>query len=65
MMLKKFVDAWAGIGRRRAQRYLAELDERTLKDIGLEAWRTPLGAEIARRRERLRRLDPLASLPWR
>ena len=43
------------IGRRRAARhtdhYLTALDERTLKDIGLEAWRSPLGAEVERRRQ--------------
>ena len=46
----------AAIGRRRAARTrLAELDERTLKDIGLEPWRSPLGAEVAiRRHERQR-----------
>lgn len=46
----------AAIGRRRAARTrLAELDERTLKDIGLEAWRSPLGAEIAMHRHESRR----------
>jgi uncharacterized protein YjiS (DUF1127 family) len=35
---------------------LAELDERTLRDIGLEAWRSPLGAEIALRRHESRRV---------
>jgi hypothetical protein len=34
---------------------LAELDARTLKDIGLEAWRSPLGAEVALRRHDSRR----------
>ena len=46
----------AAIGRRRAGRTrLAELDERTLKDIGLEPWRSPLGAEVAIRRHERRR----------
>jgi len=46
----------AAIGRRRASgARLAELDERTLKDIGLEAWRNPLGADIAMRRHESRR----------
>ena len=47
------------IGRRRAARYtehhLTDLDERTLKDIGLESWRSPLGAEVERRRQLARR----------
>ena len=38
----------AEIGRRRAARYtqlyLSELDERTIKDIGLETWRSPLAS---------------------
>ena len=33
----------------------AELDARTLQDIGLEAWRSPLGARIALRRYEMRR----------
>ncbi|MBV9190173.1 MAG: hypothetical protein JO292_06075 [Betaproteobacteria bacterium] len=41
--------AWAS--RRRAEVYLTELDDRTIKDIGLEAWRSPLGAEVERRRQ--------------
>ena len=46
----------ATIGRRRAGRArLAELDERTLRDIGLEPWRSPLGAEVALRRHEQRR----------
>jgi uncharacterized protein YjiS (DUF1127 family) len=46
----------AAIGRRRAARAkLAELDERTLRDIGLESWRSPLGAEVALRRHEMRR----------
>ena len=44
-------DARARAGRRRVEVYLAELDERTIKDIGLEAWRSPLGAEVERRRQ--------------
>jgi hypothetical protein len=44
-------EARARAGRRRAEVYLAELDERTIKDIGLEAWRSPLGAEVERRRQ--------------
>jgi len=44
------------IGRRRvAAVKLAELDARTLQDIGLEAWRSPLGATIALRRYEMRR----------
>jgi len=44
------------IGRRRvAAVKLAELDARTLQDIGLEAWRSPLGARIALRRYEMRR----------
>ena len=43
-------DARARASRRRAEVYLIELDERTIRDIGLEAWRSPLGAEVERRR---------------
>ena len=47
----------AAIGRRRAVAMkLGELDERTLKDIGLEPWRSALGAEVALRRHESRRL---------
>lgn len=47
----------SAIGRRRASAVkLAELDERTLKDIGLESWRSPLGAEVALRRHESPRL---------
>ena len=35
----------------RAEAYLTELDARMIKDIGLEPWRSPLGAEVARHRE--------------
>ena len=49
----------AAIGRRRAARYtelhLTALDERTIQDIGLESWRSPLGAEVERRRQLARR----------
>jgi hypothetical protein len=46
----------SAIGRRRAVAVsLAELEARTLKDIGLEAWRSPLGAEVALRRHDARR----------
>jgi len=46
----------AAIGRRRAAAVkLAELDERTLQDIGLEPWRSALGAEVALRRHASRR----------
>jgi hypothetical protein len=46
----------AAIGRRRAAAVkLVELDERTLRDIGLEPWSSPLGAEVAQRRLELRR----------
>jgi hypothetical protein len=34
---------------------LVDLDERTLKDIGLEPWSSALGAEIAMRRHQGRR----------
>jgi hypothetical protein len=46
----------AFIGRRRAvERHLSELDARTLRDIGLEAWRSPLGARVETlRQERVR-----------
>jgi uncharacterized protein YjiS (DUF1127 family) len=45
------------VERRRATAVkLVELDERTLKDIGLEPWRGPLGAEVALRRQESRRL---------
>ncbi len=40
---------------RRAEAYLTELDARTIKDIGLEPWRSPLGAEVERRRQLSRR----------
>ena len=53
---------WTGLqaalerrGRRQAELYLADLDARTLKDIGLEPWRSPLGAEVERRRQLTRR----------
>ena len=47
----------AAVGRRRAVAMkLGELDERTLKDIGLEPWRSALGAEVALRRRESRRL---------
>jgi len=40
----------AAVRRLRAARVrLAELDARTLKDIGLEEWSSPLGARIALR----------------
>ena len=42
-------------GRHRAELYLSELDARTIKDIGLEPWRSPLGAELERRRQLSRR----------
>ena len=51
--------AGADFARRRAARhtevYLTELDARTIKDIGLEPWRSPLGAEVERRRQLTRR----------
>ena len=61
--LRKVLAAWirlhragAGIGRQRAvERHLSELDARTLKDVGLESWRSPLGARVETlRRERAR-----------
>jgi uncharacterized protein YjiS (DUF1127 family) len=46
----------AALGRRRSARArLAELDSRTLKDIGLEPWRSALGAEVAIHRQEMRR----------
>lgn len=46
----------AAAGRRRAAAVkLVDLDARTLQDIGLEAWRSPLGARIALRRYEMRR----------
>jgi hypothetical protein len=46
----------AATGRHRAVAVkLAELDERALRDIGLESWRSPLGAEVALRRHQERR----------
>jgi hypothetical protein len=49
----------AALGRRRAASprlvALTDLDERTLKDIGLEPWRSALGAELAIRRQERRR----------
>ena len=55
---RKVLAAWAWLHdaraqaiQRRAGLYLAELDERTIRDIGLEAWRSPLGAEVERRRQ--------------
>ena len=44
------------VGRHRAELYLTELDARTIKDIGLEPWRSPLGAEVERRRQLSRRV---------
>jgi len=32
--------------RRDLEQQLSELDARTLKDIGLEPWRSPLGARV-------------------
>jgi len=60
---RKFLAAWirlhrvgAAIGRGRAvERQLSELDAHTLRDIGLESWRSPLGARVETlRRERVR-----------
>jgi hypothetical protein len=45
--IRTLLKAIIEIGRRRAiERQLAELDARTLKDVGLEAWRGPLGARV-------------------
>ncbi len=44
----------AAARRRRAARELAELDERTLRDIGLESWRSSLGARIEAHRRATR-----------
>jgi uncharacterized protein YjiS (DUF1127 family) len=55
----------AAIGRRRAVAVrLAELDERTLKDIGLEPWRSPMGAEVAMRRHEGRRWNAAHASFW-
>ena len=37
------------------EHHLTALDERTIQDIGLESWRSPLGAEVERRRQLARR----------
>jgi hypothetical protein len=63
VILRQLLAAWirlqrvgARIGRGRAiERQLSELDAHTLKDIGLETWRSPLGARVETlRRERVR-----------
>ena len=61
-LIRGFVAVWmrlhhasVRIGRQRAEVYLTELDARTLKDIGLEPWRSALGAEVERRRQLSRR----------
>ncbi|HZS70069.1 MAG TPA: hypothetical protein VFA72_23420 [Burkholderiales bacterium] len=55
--MRRLFASLLAIGRRRAVAVrLAELDARTLKDIGLEPWRSPLGAEVALRRHDSRRL---------
>ena len=60
---RTFLAAWirlhqlgAAFGRGRAvERQLSQLDPHTLKDIGLESWRGPLGARVETlRRERVR-----------
>ena len=43
---------------------LGELDERTLRDIGLEPWRSSLGAEVAMRRHESRRLRAAGHGLW-
>ena len=44
---------------RRATRELVQLDERTLRDIGLEPWRSPLGARIEQHRREMRAFTEL------
>lgn len=46
-ILKRLVAALARAQqRRRLARELSQLDARTLKDIGLEAWKSDLGARV-------------------
>jgi uncharacterized protein YjiS (DUF1127 family) len=53
MNLIRRVLAWSR--RLTVERHLSELDAHTLRDIGLEAWRGPLGARVETlRRERVR-----------
>ena len=68
---RTFLAAWirlhrigAAIGRERAiERQLAELDARTLRDIGMESWRSPMGARVETlRRERVRWATTFAGL---
>ena len=44
----------------RGAHLVAELDERTIRDVGLEGWRSPLGAEVERRRHLARRWERAA-----
>lgn len=67
--LKLIHGIWAWLARygaerarndRRAANLLVELDARTIRDVGLEGWRSPLGAEVERRRHLARRWDRAA-----
>jgi len=49
--------------RRDLERQLSELDAHMLKDIGLESWRSPMGARVeVLRRERVRWASSFAGL---
>jgi hypothetical protein len=54
-LIRRLAALCVRLGRHRAEVYLTELDARTIKDIGLEPWRSPLGAEVERRRQLARR----------
>jgi hypothetical protein len=54
-LIRGFLALCVRLGRHRAEVYLTELDARTIQDIGLEPWRSPLGAEVERRRQLTRR----------
>ena len=63
--LKMIQQVWAWLARYGAAHALkdsriAQLDERTIRDVGLEGWRSPLGAEVARRRHLSRRWERAA-----
>ena len=54
-LIRGFLAFCARLVRHRAEVYLTELDAHTIRDIGLEPWRSPLGAEVERRRQLKRR----------